>query len=164
MSRPVKRSFTLGGHRTSISLEPAFWDALKAAAAQQRVPSSNLVAQIDANAWAISIRGFNQRYSTKLLVLVDGRSVYMPSFSGVYWDQLDLIGMNSYWSFGEKSNNPNPTVDHIVDRWHEIQGDLFKFQDELIKPMIFLEIGWFSQANVAYEPWDYTQESPPVDV
>jgi predicted DNA-binding ribbon-helix-helix protein len=48
MSRPVKRSFTLGGHRTSISLEPAFWDALKAAAAQQRVPPSNLVAQIDA--------------------------------------------------------------------------------------------------------------------
>ncbi len=48
------------------------------------------VAQIDANAWAVSIRGFNNRYSTKLLVLVDGRSVYTPSFSGVYWDQVDL--------------------------------------------------------------------------
>jgi iron complex outermembrane receptor protein len=48
------------------------------------------VAQIDANAWAITIRGFNNRYSSKLLVLVDGRSVYTPSFSGVYWDQLDL--------------------------------------------------------------------------
>jgi iron complex outermembrane receptor protein len=48
------------------------------------------VAQIDANAWAITIRGFNERYSSKLLVLVDGRSVYLPSFSGVYWDQLDL--------------------------------------------------------------------------
>lgn len=48
------------------------------------------VAQIDANAWAITIRGFNSRYSSKLLVLVDGRSVYTPSFSGVYWDQLDL--------------------------------------------------------------------------
>jgi hypothetical protein len=81
-----------------------------------------------------------------------------------FWDQLDLIGMNSYWSFGEKSSNPNPSVDHIVDRWHEIQTDLFKFQDEIKKPLMFLEIGWFSQANVAYEPWDYTQESPPVDV
>jgi iron complex outermembrane receptor protein len=48
------------------------------------------VAQIDANAWAITIRGFNNRYSSKLLVMVDGRSVYTPSFAGVYWDQLDL--------------------------------------------------------------------------
>ena len=48
------------------------------------------VAQIDANAWAITIRGFNSRYSSKLLVLVDGRSVYTPGFSGVYWDQLDM--------------------------------------------------------------------------
>jgi iron complex outermembrane receptor protein len=48
------------------------------------------VAQIDANAWAITIRGFNSRYSTKLLVLVDGRSVYTPSFSGVLWDHLDM--------------------------------------------------------------------------
>jgi len=45
------------------------------------------VARIDANAWAISIRGFNARYSTKVLVLIDGRSVYHPMFSGVYWDQ-----------------------------------------------------------------------------
>jgi iron complex outermembrane receptor protein len=48
------------------------------------------VAQIDANAWAIAIRGFNSRFSNKVLVLVDGRSVYTPSFSGVYWDQLDM--------------------------------------------------------------------------
>jgi iron complex outermembrane receptor protein len=48
------------------------------------------VAQIDANAWAITIRGFNSRYSNKVLVLVDGRSVYTPSFSGVYWDQLEM--------------------------------------------------------------------------
>src|SRR6202521_115675 len=34
------------------------------------------VAQIDANAWAISIRGFSYRYATKVLVLVDGRTVY----------------------------------------------------------------------------------------
>ena len=48
------------------------------------------VAQIDANAWAIAIRGFNNRYSNKVLVLVDGRSVYTSSFSGVFWDQLDM--------------------------------------------------------------------------
>jgi iron complex outermembrane recepter protein len=48
------------------------------------------VAQIDANAWAISIRGFNDRYSDKVLVLIDGRTVYTPTTSGVYWDQLDV--------------------------------------------------------------------------
>jgi predicted DNA-binding ribbon-helix-helix protein len=48
MSRPVKRSFTIGGHRTSISLEAPFWEALKTAAAQERMPLSSLIARIDA--------------------------------------------------------------------------------------------------------------------
>jgi predicted DNA-binding ribbon-helix-helix protein len=47
--RPAKRSFTIGGHRTSISLEAAFWDALKAAAAEEGVPVSRLIARIDAD-------------------------------------------------------------------------------------------------------------------
>jgi iron complex outermembrane receptor protein len=48
------------------------------------------VEQIDANAWAISIRGFNSRYSNKVLVLIDGRTVYTPSFSGVFWEQIEM--------------------------------------------------------------------------
>jgi len=52
------------------------------------VPGVN-VARVDANTWAISIRGFNGVYADKLLVLVDGCSVYTPAFSGVYWDQLN---------------------------------------------------------------------------
>ncbi len=47
------------------------------------------VARIDANKWAISSRGFNGRYANKLLVLMDGRSVYTPLFSGVFWDIQD---------------------------------------------------------------------------
>jgi predicted DNA-binding ribbon-helix-helix protein len=46
-ARPRKRSFTIGGHRTSISLEAAFWDALKSAAAQEGVPVARLIARID---------------------------------------------------------------------------------------------------------------------
>lgn len=49
MSRPVKRSFTIGGHRTSISLEASFWEALKAAAADEKLPLANLIARIDAD-------------------------------------------------------------------------------------------------------------------
>lgn len=47
MTRPVKRSFAIDGHRTSISLEAAFWDALKKAAAEDRVAIASLVAAID---------------------------------------------------------------------------------------------------------------------
>lgn len=53
------------------------------------VPGAN-VEQISANAWSISIRGFADRYANKLLVLVDGRSVYSPVFSGVMWDAVDV--------------------------------------------------------------------------
>lgn len=48
------------------------------------------VAQIDANSWAISARGFNGLYGNKMLVLVDGRSVYDPAFGGVFWDSLNI--------------------------------------------------------------------------
>lgn len=49
MSGPVKRSITIAGHPTSISLEPIFWDALEAAAAEAALPLSALVARIDAD-------------------------------------------------------------------------------------------------------------------
>jgi predicted DNA-binding ribbon-helix-helix protein len=48
MSRPVKRSFAIKGHLTSISLEAPFWDALREVAARERLPVAALVARIDA--------------------------------------------------------------------------------------------------------------------
>ena len=47
--------------------------------------------QIDGNKWAISARGFNDRFANKLLVLLDGRTLYTPVFSGVFWDLQDLL-------------------------------------------------------------------------
>jgi predicted DNA-binding ribbon-helix-helix protein len=44
---PVKRSVEIAGHKTSISLEPLFWDMLKAAAEDEGVPVNAIVAQID---------------------------------------------------------------------------------------------------------------------
>jgi iron complex outermembrane receptor protein len=49
------------------------------------------VARIDENKWAIASRGFNGRFTNKLLVLIDGRSVYTPLFSGVYWNVQDVL-------------------------------------------------------------------------
>ena len=48
------------------------------------------VAQISRNDWAISIRGMNGRFSNELLVMIDGRTVYVPTFGGVFWDVVDL--------------------------------------------------------------------------
>jgi predicted DNA-binding ribbon-helix-helix protein len=45
---PVKRSVTIAGHATSISLEPCFWQALEAAARDRALPLSALIAEIDA--------------------------------------------------------------------------------------------------------------------
>jgi len=49
------------------------------------------VARIDSSRWAISSRGFNDFFANKLLVLMDGRSVYTPLFSGVFWDVQDTL-------------------------------------------------------------------------
>jgi len=49
------------------------------------------VAAIDAGNWAISARGFNSQFANKLLVMIDGRTVYSPLFSGVYWDAQQML-------------------------------------------------------------------------
>ena len=48
------------------------------------------VTRLNSSSWNVSIRGFQDRYVNKLLVMIDGRSVYSPVFSGVFWDMLDM--------------------------------------------------------------------------
>lgn len=49
------------------------------------------VARINASTWSVTARGFSGRFARKLLVLMDGRSIYTPMFSGVYWDVQDTV-------------------------------------------------------------------------
>ena len=49
------------------------------------------VARVSASSYAISARGFNNTIANKLLVLIDGRTVYTPLFSGVFWDAQDVM-------------------------------------------------------------------------
>lgn len=49
------------------------------------------VARLGSNRWAVSSRGFNGRFANKLLVLVDGRSIYSKLFSGVFWEAEDVM-------------------------------------------------------------------------
>jgi iron complex outermembrane receptor protein len=55
----------------------------------RRVPGME-VARIDDHTWAVTARAFNSRFANLLLVLVDGRPVYTPTFGGVYWDAQNV--------------------------------------------------------------------------
>lgn len=84
-----------------------------------------------------------------------------------FWRKLDLIGMNSYWDLamhnGRHMDRKDVTVESIQRRWAEIQSDVLAFTKKQGKPLLLVEAGWCSMANAASEPWDYTQESEPID-
>jgi iron complex outermembrane receptor protein len=98
----------LGNIITSVSKRPE--DSFKSAAAITVITQEDIrlsgathiaevlrgvpgleVARVDSSNWAITSRGFNDVFANKLLVMVDGRTVYTPLFSGVYWDIQDVV-------------------------------------------------------------------------
>jgi len=56
-----------------------------------RLASNLQVAQLNTREWAISARGFNATFANKLLVMIDGRTVYTPLYSGVFWDAQHVL-------------------------------------------------------------------------
>src|SRR6187549_617784 len=52
-----------------------------------RMAPGTFVSRIDGSKYAVSIRGFSDRFANKLQALVDGRSIYSALFSGAFWDQ-----------------------------------------------------------------------------
>ena len=56
-----------------------------------RLADNLQVAQKNSHDWAISARGFNTALANKLLVMIDGRTVYTPLYSGVFWDVQDYV-------------------------------------------------------------------------
>lgn len=91
------------------------------------------VARIDAHTWAISSRGFNGEFANKLLVLIDGRSVYTPLFSGVFWDvqnpmledvdRIEVIRGPGATLWG--ANAVNGVINIITKSAQDTQGWLF---------------------------------------
>lgn len=99
--------------------------------ALRKVPGMQ-VARSDANSWAISIRGFNSSLANKLLVLIDGRTIYNPVFGGVLWeahnlmlDDIDRIEVvrgpgGALWG----ANAVNGVINIITKHTRDTQGNL----------------------------------------
>ena len=78
-----------------------------------------------------------------------------------FWEHLDLISTNSYWSLGD---DQNVSLDEILRRWGQSPGAVLEFAKKKGKQLYFTEVGWCSLRNAASEPWDYTQEHEPIDL
>ncbi len=95
-----------------------------------RLASNLEVAQIDSRTWAISARGFNSNAANKLLVLIDGRTVYTPLYSGVFWDaqyvpladvdRIEVISGPGGTLWG--SNAVNGVINIITKKAKDTQG------------------------------------------
>lgn len=93
------------------------------------------VARINSSQWAITSRGFNGTFANKLLVQIDGRSVYTPSYSGVYWDvqnvvledvdRIEVIRGPGATLWG--SNAVNGIINIITKQASDTQGGLVSF-------------------------------------
>lgn len=114
------------------------------------------VLRISNNRWAISIRGAAREYSNKLLVMVDGRSVYSPTFSGVFWEALDIPietierveiirgPGSSIWG----ANAVNGVINIITRNAQNMQGTHFSISagDNMLGSTL-LSYGWKKDAN-----------------
>jgi iron complex outermembrane receptor protein len=88
------------------------------------------VAQLNSSAWIIGARGFNAIFANKLLVMIDGRTVYSPLFAGVFWDvqnvlledvdRIEVISGPGGTAWG--ANAVNGVINIITKKASETQG------------------------------------------
>jgi iron complex outermembrane receptor protein len=114
------------------------------------------VLRISNNRWAISIRGAAREYSNKLLVMIDGRSVYSPTFSGVFWETLDIPietierveiirgPGSSIWG----ANAVNGVINIITENAQKMQGTVFSVScGDTLRAATVLSYGWKKNEN-----------------
>ena len=78
-----------------------------------------------------------------------------------YWDQLDFIGLNSYYKLGATNDASKAEIER---KWGEIQPAILGFGQKMKRPVVLLEVGWCSMHNAVTEPWDYTVTTVPLDL
>jgi iron complex outermembrane receptor protein len=91
VSRTLEKTFKAPAAVTVITNEEIHRSGYTSTGEILKMVPGLQVAQIDANKFAITSRGFNNRYANMLLVQIDGRTVYSPLHSGVYWEVQELM-------------------------------------------------------------------------
>lgn len=91
VSKKSESLFTAAAAVTVISQEDIERTGARSIPEALRMVPGLSVASMDGSRYAIGARGFNDYFETKLLVLIDGRSMYTPLYSGVHWNSLDTI-------------------------------------------------------------------------
>lgn len=131
--------------------------------------------RVSSHSWAISSRGFNGRLANKLLVLIDGRSVYSPLFSGVNWqvqdlvlediDRIEIIRGPGATIWG--ANAVNGVINIITKKADQTQGSLVsglagKFDRDQFAYRYGGKLGeqTYYRAYVKHAEWDNTPAPP----
>ncbi len=91
VSKKTESLFTAAAAVTVITQEDIERSGARSIPEALRMVPGLDVSNIDASRYAIGARGFNEYFETKLLVLIDGRSMYTPLYSGVYWNSFDMV-------------------------------------------------------------------------
>lgn len=124
-----------------ISQEDLRRNSVKSIPEALRMVPGMHVYQIDANKWAVSARGSASRFANKMLVMIDGRTVYSPLFSGVFWDVQDVMMEDvdrievirgpggTLWG----ANAVNGVINIISKESADTQGGLISLQAETSK-------------------------------
>jgi iron complex outermembrane receptor protein len=139
------------------------------------------VASINSNTWAISCRGFNFSFANKLLVLIDGRTVYNPDFAGVYWDMQDVVLEDverieiirgpggTLWG----ANAMNGVINIITKKAKDTQGiyaqaggstyeqnmETFRYGGKIGEGWNYRVYGKHFDRGQFYDPWNYIDDS-----
>ena len=112
----------------------------------------------------VSSEGFTERWReliAEVRGMYPGQLAYSANWDRheqvAFWDDLDYLGISAYY---ELSESKDPTVEELVSAWRPVKDRLLRWQARWDKPLLFMEIGYMSQAGVADHPWNYVSNQP----
>lgn len=107
----------------------------------------------DTKWWRKIVRSVRARFG--------GRITYSANWDHYQYlgiiDELDFVGLTAYYSL---TKDPNASVDDMVEAWKHILKGLEEFSNEVKRPMVFTEVGYFSLKGTNTDPWNYKMNEP----
>lgn len=107
----------------------------------------------DAQFWRTLIRDVRREFAGELIYSSNWDHYTKPEF----WDELDFIGISSYF---EVAQSPSDPVHRVSDRWRKHRDEMSEFAQRVGKPLILTEVGYPTVQSAAVQPWNYTVKGP----